>query len=166
MSKQQLSLVETAEFNIFQLKDSTRDNELVATVCHILAKEGIFDELPILTEKFLAFIQKVQSTYNTITYHNKTHAADLAQSFYHLCTQGQLREKCGLDSWDIMSYVIAAGCHDVGHMGYNNVYLIEKRDPIAVRYNDVSVLENYHVATTFEILSQDKYNIFQNLSKE
>ena len=51
-------------------------------------------------------------------------------------------------------------------MGYNNVYLIEKRDPIAVRYNDVSVLENYHVATTFEILSQDKYNIFQNLSKE
>jgi len=53
-----------------------------------MAKEGIFDELPILNEKFLSFIQKVQSTYTNITYHNKTHAADLAQSFYLLCTEG------------------------------------------------------------------------------
>ena len=65
-----------------------------------------------------------------------------------------------------MSYVLAGACHDVGHLGFNNVYLIEKRDQIAVRYNDVSVLENFHVATTFEILSEDKYDIFSKLTKD
>jgi len=65
-----------------------------------------------------------------------------------------------------MSYVLAGACHDVGHLGFNNVYLIEKRDQIAVRYNDVSVLENFHVATTFEILSEDKYDIFSKLNKD
>jgi hypothetical protein len=64
-----------------------------------------------------------------------------------------------------MSYIIAGACHDVGHMGFNNIYLIEKRDIKAIRYNDASVLENYHVATTFEILNEEKYNIFSELSK-
>lgn len=70
-----------------------------------------------------------------------------------------------MDKWDIMSYVIAAACHDVGHMGFSNLYLIEKRDIKAIRYNDQSVWENFHVATTFEILSEDKYNIFSDLNK-
>lgn len=82
-----------------------------------------------------------------------------------MCTYGDMRNKLDLDDWDIMSYVLAGACHDVGHPGFNNVYLIEKREPIALRYNDVSVLENFHVATTFEILNNEKYNIFSELSK-
>lgn len=66
----------------------------------------------------------------------------------------------------MMSLTIAGACHDIGHPGFSNVYLIEKKDDISVRYNDISVLENFHVATTFEILKVDKYNIFSALSKE
>jgi len=51
-----------------------------------------------------------------------------------------------------MSYIIAGACHDVGHPGVSNVFLIEKKDEIAIRYNDSMVLENFHVATTYEIL--------------
>ena len=39
--------------------------------------------------------------------------------------------------------------------------MIEKRDQIAIRHNDVSVLENHHVASTFAILSDPEYNIMQ-----
>jgi hypothetical protein len=53
---------------------------------------------------------------------------------------------------EMMSYILAAACHDVDHPGVNNIFLIESRDKLAIRYNDISVLENHHVATTFDVL--------------
>lgn len=61
--------------------------------------------------------------------------------------------------------IIGGACHDHEHPGFNNVYLIETRDDIAIKYNDVSVLENHHVASTFSLIKQDKYNIFKNFEK-
>ena len=94
----------------------------------IFAKEKLFDKLPIRNDKFLNFIKKVQSSYLDITYHNKTHATDLAQTFYFISNQCGLKAKCNLDKWDMMSYILAGACHDIGHPGYNNIYLIEKKD--------------------------------------
>lgn len=34
-----------------------------------------------------------------------------------------------------MSLIIAGACHDFEHPGLNNVYLMDTRDPIALRYN-------------------------------
>jgi cAMP-specific phosphodiesterase 4 len=67
-----------------------------------------------------------------------------------------------------MSLTIAAACHDVDHPGLNNLYLVESRHPLSIRYNDASVLENHHVATTFEIMTKEenKYNIFDKLDKD
>ena len=50
---------------------------------------------------------------------------------------------------EFASIIIGGACHDHEHPGFNNAYLIETRDEIANRYNDVSVLENHHVASTF-----------------
>jgi len=52
----------------------------------------------------------------------------------------------------MLSYILAAACHDLDHKGYNNVYLIATKDKLAIRYNDHSVLENHHAATAFDIL--------------
>ena len=71
-----------------------------------------------------------------------------------------MKEKVGMDNIEMMCYTNSGACHDVGHPGFNSPYLIEKNDEIAIRYNDISVLENFHVASTFEILSMEKYNIF------
>ena len=40
-----LSKIESYNFNIFQLKESTKNNPLVTVVSHIMAKEKIFDDL-------------------------------------------------------------------------------------------------------------------------
>lgn len=58
-----------------------------------------------------------------------------------------------LDNMDLCSMLIAGAIHDFEHPGFNNVYLIETRDDLAVRYNDQSVLENHHVAASFSLLS-------------
>ena len=60
--------------------------------------------------------------------------------------------------------LIAAACHDHEHPGQGNAFLIDTRHELAVRYNDVSVLENHHIASTFAYISQEKYNIFRNFN--
>ena len=69
-----------------------------------------------------------------------------------------------MDAWDVMAYTLAAACHDVDHPGFSNPFLIEKRDKLAIRYNDESVLENHHIATAFGILGEDRYSVFHDLS--
>ena len=71
-----------------------------------------------------------------------------------------------LESLDILILLAAAICHDLDHPGYNNAYQINARTELALRYNDISPLENHHCAVAFEILESKDCNIFQNLSKE
>ena len=97
----------------------------------------------------MPFLKELQKRYKNITYHNKTHAADLAQTFYYFCITGDLKSKCNLDPLEMFSYILAGACHDVEHPGVNNIFLIESNDKIALNYNDSAVLENHHVATAF-----------------
>ena len=43
------------------------------------------------------------------------------------------------------------------HTGTSNSFQVNAQSAIAIRYNDHSVLENFHAATTFEILSGEKF---------
>ena len=47
---------------------------------------------------------------------------------------------------DMTSFLIASLIHDFKHFGVNNMFLINSQQKLAIRYNDKSVLENYHVA--------------------
>ncbi len=42
--------------------------------------------------------------------------------------------------------------HDYGHPGLTNDFLIATSDPLAVRYNDRSPLENHHAAASFSAM--------------
>ena len=47
--------------------------------------------------------------------------------------------------------MVGALVHDVGHPGLNNNYQIMTNSPLAVRYNDRSVLENHHCSLAFTL---------------
>lgn len=115
-------------------------------------KHRLFQNLKISVESFMTFISKIQSGYKDVTYHNKTHAADLCSTAYYYTTKCGFLEKAQLDDFDFASIIIGGACHDHEHPGVNNAYLIETRDEIAIKYNDVSVLENHHVASTFALI--------------
>jgi hypothetical protein len=66
---------------------------------------------------------------------------------------------------DLMALFFASVVHDFDHPGVNNNFLIATSNRLALLYNDRSVLESYHLAKAFRILSQPECNFLQGLSK-
>jgi len=58
---------------------------------------------------------------------------------------------------------VAALCHDLQHPGVTNSYLVNTVAPLAIRYNNIAVLENHHAAMTFIILSDPSTDITRSL---
>jgi len=52
--------------------------------------------------------------------------------------------------------------HDFEHPGVNNVFLTKIQDPIAIRHNDISVLESHHIAASFELMLGTPSNNWAN----
>lgn len=76
------------DFDIFKVKELTEDRELTIVTSHILAKHSIFNLINF--ENYKKFMNLIQKGYKDITYHNKTHAADLCQTFYYFLTSCDL----------------------------------------------------------------------------
>lgn len=56
-----------------------------------------------------------------------------------------------MDPLDEAVSLIAAACHDVDHPGRSSAFLSNSDSPLAVLYNDITVLENHHAALTFKL---------------
>ncbi|KAJ7384228.1 High affinity cAMP-specific and IBMX-insensitive 3',5'-cyclic phosphodiesterase 9A [Desmophyllum pertusum] len=82
-------------------------------------------------------------------------------SIIHLCNLKDL-----LSQMDLLVLMTACICHDLDHPGFNNTYQINAQTELAIRYNDISPLENHHAAVAFEVIGQPDCNIFANMSKE
>ncbi|KAI9484431.1 hypothetical protein BDB00DRAFT_855679 [Zychaea mexicana] len=104
------------------------------------------------------------SYHNGNAYHNFAHAVDVLQSLYHfLCKLGVLpfpgnvtRPQDLLRPTDVFALLIAALGHDAAHPGVNNMFMINSATPLALLYNDRSVLESFHSMTLFQIIKKHK----------
>ena len=85
---------------------------------------------------------------------------------YYFLNSCGAKDLLKLSAEDICACYISAACHDVGHVGFTNAYLINTLDPLAILYNDRSVLENYHVSLTYTIMEEAKNNIFKNQTQQ
>lgn len=67
---------------------------------------------------------------------------------------------------DIFVLLVATLVHDVDHNGLNNSFHINSQSPLAVLYNDISVLENHHCSFANKLLARTENNIFANMGAE
>lgn len=71
-----------------------------------------------------------------------------------------------ISSVDQYALLLAALCHDLGHAGKTNPFLVETQHVLAMTYNDKSPLENMHCAKLFELASQEGCDVFAGFDKD
>ncbi|CDR94469.1 3'5'-cyclic nucleotide phosphodiesterase, putative [Babesia bigemina] len=98
----------------------------------------------------------IQDVYLPNPYHNALHGACVAHMTAVLTKALGLKE-C-LTPIEEFAYLIAAIGHDAGHPGKTNAFLRSTESPLALIYNDASILENYHASLVCHIIrSQETF---------
>uniref|UniRef100_A0A8C2JCU3 Phosphodiesterase 9A like n=1 Tax=Cyprinus carpio TaxID=7962 RepID=A0A8C2JCU3_CYPCA len=147
LSQETIEAVKKPTFDVWHWEH----NEMLSCLEYMYHDLGLVKEFnmnPITLKRWLLGIQE---NYRSNPFHNFRHCFCVSQMMYgmiHLCN---LKEKLTLTDLGIL--MTAAVCHDLDHPGYNNTYQINARTELAVRYNDISPLENHHCAVAFQILS-------------
>ncbi|CAE8614407.1 unnamed protein product [Polarella glacialis] len=114
-------------------------------------------------DTFHRFHTAIKGGYNDLPYHNYAHACDVLHTVYRLLVT--TRAEKWLSTIDQYALMVAALCHDVGHSGKTNPFLVETNHELALRYNDNSPLENMHCARLFEVCGHDDMDIFMRMDK-
>ena len=165
---EEMEKITSCDFDIFEINNLLGKKTSVYLASEILGRLSLVDNGGVPQNILTDFIKEIVKYYdrNKAIYHNDLHAGDVMQTVYTIFIKGNMKEKMKLSELDIFSILVAALCHDFKHPGTNNAYNINARTKYAMRYNDLHVLENYHISQTFKVLSNKKYNIFQNFSPE
>lgn len=159
-----LRKLDSFEFDVFTLKRFSSGKELLILGYEIAKAHGLIEANQISKFVYLSFLQGISQGYNNVAYHSKTHAADVLQGLNYFLKAGRFQTLLKLTPVEHVASIVAAISHDLDHPGFNNVFLVNTKDEIALLYNDQSVLENHHVAQTFLLLRQDELNIFKRFS--
>ncbi|KAL8428035.1 hypothetical protein Efla_006941 [Eimeria flavescens] len=109
-----------------------------------------------------SFLHELSSQYLDNPYHNALHGATVCHMA--LCLLEMLSVREFMNDVEDFSAGIASLCHDVGHPGRNNNFMIAVGTDLAITYNDGSVLENHHASLTFRILGKPQCNILEKVA--
>ena len=153
-------------FNIFELKEIIgQDNVLPIMGKVILDSFGLYSDDIISTEKLDPFLVSISNQYfKTTLYHNSMHGADVTQSLCLYFLNSNAEEICQSLVLDLLGILIAALGHDLGHPGLTNPFHINSSSELAITYNDVSCLENFHASKLFRTIRNPETDIFEKLS--
>ena len=161
-------LILEKEFNIFDLEKKVgHKNVLPIMGKTMLDSFGLIDEKIMPIDKLEPFLVSVANQYLTSTlYHNSLHGADITQTICLFFNNSNAEEVCHTQAIDLLSIIIAALGHDIGHPGLTNTFQINSSSEMAITYNDSSCLENFHLAKLFKTIRKEETNIFEKLSSQ
>jgi len=113
--------------------------------------------------KIQRLIFAISENYQNNPFHNFHHGFCVTQMLYAI---GVKTNKYAdfLESKDHLALLVSAIGHDLNHPGVTNAFMINSRHSLAIRYNDTSVLENYHAATLINFLELSGCDIFSGFS--
>lgn len=161
-----LLVANTWHFDVFKADSVTNGNALSHIGMHFFQARGLHHCLKTNVSIISNYFVLVQGNYKKAnTYHNAIHGADVMQSVNYFLTKASIDQF--LTPLDHASSLLAAAVHDLGHDGLNNAYQIAIQSELAVRYNDVSVFENYHIAQAFTLMrSSPDVNVLERLDSD
>jgi len=182
--KQLLSYEKVSTFDypdLFRLDELTQGHSLLFMSWAILASPysqplllssrkgnhkylNLLQELNLSPTKFYNLVRAIEEGYpKSNPYHNRIHAADVLQTMHSLLeTETNIVTK-SLSATEHFCILLSAILHDVGHDGTNNPFHIQRQSSLAQQFQNVSVLEQYHVQVGLELLQAS--GLLDGLSK-
>lgn len=153
--------VDQWSFDVWKLSEVTDHHPLSVLAHYLFQKLGFIDQFDIDPERLALFFKGIEEGYKENPYHNRVHAADVLQNVYFMLTRDSVRDKITIV--DRMAGLFAAAIHDYGHPGVNNAFLNSTSNDLSIRYNDLSTLENMHVAESYAVLHRPGHNFLENV---
>ncbi|XP_078391567.1 high affinity cGMP-specific 3',5'-cyclic phosphodiesterase 9A-like [Cetorhinus maximus] len=160
LSQETIAALKKPTFDVWQWAP----NEMLSCIEYMYHDLGLVQEFNINAITLKRWLLCIQENYRDNPFHNLRHCFCVTQMMHgmiHLCN---LKDK--LSMLDIVVLITSAVCHDLDHPGYNNAYQINACTKLAIRYNNISPLENHHCAVAFQIFSDPECNIFGNTDPE
>eukprot|EP01105_Mastigella_eilhardi_P011680 TRINITY_DN2685_c0_g1_i18.p1 TRINITY_DN2685_c0_g1~~TRINITY_DN2685_c0_g1_i18.p1 ORF type:complete len:1121 (-),score=225.46 TRINITY_DN2685_c0_g1_i18:300-3626(-) len=149
----------------FNVLSHDRETALVDVALAVFQSHDLLSKFNVDLNEFTEWLHLISSAYkdnpcgwifleNLILYfrhryHNSLHAAEVLQAMhYFIINFGRQR----FSDLQLLAAFFAAVCHDIGHPGLNNNFLMNTLDELAITYNGISILENFHVSKAFHLL--------------
>jgi len=133
---------------------SVPEEELIDIIVAMLASRGVLEGLNIPSAVIQEIVLDVRSQYRNVPFHNFQHVYTVLQMCYLILTESATVQAAVATPVARFTLLMAALCHDMNHPGNNNDYEIKSSSDLALRYNDVSVLENHHCSTMFKTMKR------------
>ena len=144
-----------------QLEDLKNLNFPVFTKSPEYLKSGIksiFTHRNYVHPNLSNLIETIAINYQDNPFHNFYHGFSVFQLLYVLSERNQ-RFSHFLNPNEERLLLLSGLGHDLNHPGVNNVFMVNSKHEIAVRYNNQAVLENYHAAILIEFLKNEHTQI-------
>jgi len=152
-----LGSISTATFNALEHEEE----KLLGCVPVMLMQSKSSHSVNLKAEKLQAWADAVRCMYRAVPFHNWYHAFSVFQfTFFQLHTTSVTHH---LQNIDVIALLVASLCHDLDHPGFTNSYLIDSHSDLALTYNDISVLENYHASLACKLLRAPQTAIAENM---
>eukprot|EP01029_Cantina_marsupialis_P018794 TRINITY_DN4335_c0_g1_i1.p1 TRINITY_DN4335_c0_g1~~TRINITY_DN4335_c0_g1_i1.p1 ORF type:complete len:462 (+),score=92.11 TRINITY_DN4335_c0_g1_i1:93-1478(+) len=151
------------DVNLFDIPE----RNLEPLVNHMFSKVNMAEILNCSEKAIAVFISKVRAQYTSTLYHNFRHCVDVVRFIFFVVKVGNVNKH--FTQQEVVALLLAGLCHDIGHKGLNNNFLINNNDEMVKKFGKGSVLEKMHVRKTFEILDElvdTPFDIFVNLTEE
>jgi hypothetical protein len=117
----------------------------------------------IVPDKLRAWAGAARRLYRDNPFHSWFHGVSVFQMCFYQLRISKI--SAYLRFLDVFALLVAALCHDLDHPGYTNSFLISTEDELALRYNDVSVLENHHASLACDLMRKEDSRINSGLCK-
>jgi len=141
------------------------DADLSRCVLDMCYDLGLIQFFHLDSRKVLRFATELSVRYRDNPYHNFAHGVSVAHISFFVASRCEAATRL-MSEIDRLALILGSAAHDVEHPGWNNAFEVATMSPLAIRYNDQSVLENHHAATMFRILDTDGTDLGSDLLPE
>ncbi|OMJ68339.1 hypothetical protein SteCoe_34247 [Stentor coeruleus] len=131
---------------------------------YLFAKFNLKKRFKISEDVLDRYLNSLESHYRDNPYHNACHGADVMHNLMYFVSSTDIQKF--LNPIETLACIISGLAHDIGHPGVTSRYLIQTRDPLAIQFNDISVLENMHCAIIYQLLNKAGHNILEKVEAD